>query len=131
MFACVANTKDVHVYNFYTSDCPDTLMFTGHADKVRCIEWFENDLGFTTCCMGGHIHFYNLHQHQKNLKAKGERDNDKDFIKKEVRFTSVVNVPGKPYEVLAVGSDKMITSNAILKKGTKEMMPDELPNIIS
>ena len=131
MFACVANTKDIHVYNFYTSDCPETLMFTGHADKVRCIEWFENDLGFTTCCMGGHIHFYDLHQHKKNLKAKGERDNDKDFIKKEVRFTSVVNVPGKPYEVLAVGSDKMITSNAILKKGTKEMMPDDLPNIIS
>ena len=40
-------------------------------------------------------------------------------------------MPGKPYEVLAVGSDRMITSNAIVKKGTKEMMPDDLPNIIS
>ena len=40
-------------------------------------------------------------------------------------------MPGKPYEVLAVGSDRMITSNAIVKKGTKEMLPDDLPNIIS
>lgn len=49
-FACVANQKDIHIYNFYTSDCPPTMMFVGHVQKVRCIDWFENDLGFTTCC---------------------------------------------------------------------------------
>jgi hypothetical protein len=65
------------------------------------------------------------------LKAIGVRNNEKDYNKKEVKFTSVVNVPGKPYEVLAVGSDKMITSNAVLKKGQKEMMPDDLPVVIS
>ena len=131
MFACVANQKDIHVYNFYTSDCPPTMMFTGHVQRVRCIDWFENDLGFTTCCLGGNIYFYDLHQHQKNLKAIGVRNNEKDYNKKEVKFTSVVNVPGKPYEVLAVGSDKMITSNAVLKRGQKEMMPDDLPVVIS
>lgn len=65
------------------------------------------------------------------MKAIGVRNNEKDYNKKEVKFTSVVNVPGKPYEVLAVGSDKMITSNAVLKKGQKEMMPDDLPVVIS
>ena len=47
----------------------------------------------------------------------GSRNTDKDYTKKEVKFTSVVNIPGKPYEILAVGSDRMITSNAVIKKG--------------
>jgi len=50
----------------------------------------------------------------------GVRNTDKDFTKKEVKFTSVANVPGKAYEVLAVGSDRMLTSNAPLKRGQKE-----------
>lgn len=107
------------------------MMFVGHVQRVRCIDWFENDLGFTTCCLGGNIYFYDLNQHQKNMKAIGARNTEKDYNKKEVKFTSVVNVPGKSYEVLAVGSDKMITSNAPLKKGQKEMMPDDLPAVIS
>lgn len=40
-------------------------------------------------------------------------------------------MPGKPYEVLAAGSDRMITSNAPLKKGQKEMVPNELSAVIS
>ena len=31
MFACIANSKDINVFNFYTSECPPTMMFGGHS----------------------------------------------------------------------------------------------------
>lgn len=117
MFACVANQNTIFVFHFYTAECPPSMIFQGHVQRVRCIDWFENDLGFTTCCLGGNIYFYDLHQYYKDLKKMGSRNTDKDYTKKEVKFTSVVNIPGKPYEILAVGSDRMITSNAVIKKG--------------
>lgn len=33
--------------------------------------------------------------------------------------------------MLAVGSDRMITSNAVIKKGQKDLMPSELPGSLS
>jgi WD40 repeat protein len=131
MFACVANHKEVHVFNFYTSDCPATMQFTGHVQRIRCIDWFENDLGFTTCCSGGNIYFYDLNQYAKMIKEPGKRNNEKDYNKKDIKFNCVVNVPGKPYEILAVSNDRTITSNAPLKKGQKEMAPNELSCMIN
>lgn len=48
-----------------------------------------------------------------------------------MKFTSVVNIPGKPYEVLAVGSDRTFTSNEPVKKGEKPLLPPVLPTILS
>lgn len=95
------------------------MVFTGHVQKIKCIDWFENDLGFSTCCLGGSIYFYVMYQYEKssNAQAIGARKTENDYNKKEVKFTCVANVPGKEYEVLAVGSDRMITSNVPLKKG--------------
>jgi hypothetical protein len=58
-----------------------------------------------------------------------QRNSDKDITKKGVGLSSVVNVPGKPYEVLAVGNDRMITSNAPTKKGQKDST--EIPSVLS
>ena len=89
------------------------MQFTGHVQKIRCIAWFDNDMGFTSCGMDGSIYFYDLYAYERDA---GKRNQEKDFGKKETRFTSVVNLPGRPYEFVAVGSDKAIATNATNQK---------------
>lgn len=129
MFACVNSTNEINIYNFYTTDCPATMVFAkAHVAKIRCFDWFENDLTLTACCEGGNIYFYDLHQHHKE---SGKRNTDYDYTNQKVKFTSVVNVPGRPYEVLAAGNDRTITSNAKIRKDQKDLVPSELPYVIS
>ena len=49
LFACVQNDKVIHVYNTYTGDCSERMIFIGHMGKIMSIDWFQNDMGFTTC----------------------------------------------------------------------------------
>ena len=49
LFACVANDKSIHVYNFYTMELSERMQFTGHSGRIMSIDWFPNDMGFTTC----------------------------------------------------------------------------------
>ncbi len=128
LFACAANQKDIHVFNFYTGECSISMQFTGHVSRVRCIDWFENDLGFTTCGNDGNVYFYDLFK-PGQLKDPGKRNTDKDFNKKDVKFTSVCNVPGKDYEIFAVGNDRLISTNSTNKKGNST--PSELAVAIS
>jgi WD40 repeat protein len=107
MFAAVSN-KDIHVHNFYTNDCPDSMMYSGHMQRVNRIDWFENDMGFVSCSSDGGIYFYDLYTH---TLEKQKRNLDKDFNDKGAKYLSVVNVPNKPYEVVAVGTDRQVTSN--------------------
>ena len=117
LFACAANFKDIFVYDFYTTDCPITMQFTGHVNRVRSIDWFENDMGFASCGTDGNIYFYDLYAYDRD---PGKRHQDKDYNKKETKFTSLVNVPGKHYEVYAVGSDGAITSNVTQKRSNRQ-----------
>jgi WD40 repeat protein len=32
----------------------------GHNNKVRCIDWYEDDMGFVSCGMDGNAFFYDL-----------------------------------------------------------------------
>ena len=104
------------------------MQFTGHVSRVRCIDWFENDLGFTTCGNDGNVYFYDLYK-PGQLKDPGKRNTDKDFNKKDVKFSAVCNVPGKSYEIYSVGSDKLISTNITSKKGPNT--PNELAVTIS
>ena len=73
-------------------------------------------MGFTSTGLDGNIYFFDLYAYQ--LEA-GKRNGERDFNKKETKFTSVVNVPGKPYECYAVGNDGAITSNVNQKKSNR------------
>ena len=115
-FACSANFKDVWIYDFYTTDCPVSMQFVGHVNKVRSIDWFENDMGFASCGLDGAIYFYDLYAYDRDA---GKRNPDKDFSKRETKFTSLVNAPGKQYEVYAVGDDGAITTNFTSKKSNR------------
>ena len=88
------------------------MQFTGHVNKVRSIDWFADDLGFTSCGLDGNVYFYDLYQTGGNEKKDpGKRNDQRDFVKKEVKFTGLCNVPGRQYEMFAVGSDGKIHSN--------------------
>ena len=96
--------KEIYVYNFYTYECQDRMKFTGHMGKIMSIDWFQNDMGFATCGLDGNIYFYDLY----SAAGDGERNRAHEASRREVKFTSVVNLPGKQYEFLAVGSEKTI-----------------------
>jgi len=60
MFAAAVNLGAIHIYNFYTQECPTNMTTKGHNAKVRCIDWYEDDMGFTSCGMDGFCFFYDL-----------------------------------------------------------------------
>jgi WD40 repeat protein len=47
MIAAGNTNGQIHVYNFYTLECMLTLL--GHNNKIRCIDWKEDDTGFASC----------------------------------------------------------------------------------
>ena len=113
LFACTA--KDViMVFNFYTWDSPPYQTLTGHLNRVSSLDWFENDLGLTSCGLDGSIYFYdNLYQIGEKV---GSRNTNKDQNRREVKFSCVTNLPGKPYQFIAVGNERSIyTENEAIK----------------
>lgn len=60
LFACATSPNSIHVYNFYTGDCPQNMQCSGHMSKVRGIDWFEDDMGFASCAGDGFVFFYDL-----------------------------------------------------------------------
>ena len=49
----------IQVYNFYTGDLVIPQM-KGHNGRIRCIDWWEDDMGFTSCASDGTCYFYDL-----------------------------------------------------------------------
>jgi len=80
MFAAAVNLGAIHIYNFYTQECPNNMITKGHNAKVRCIDWYEDDMGFTSCGMDGFCFFYDL----QLLKETANRNSEKDFPQKGV-----------------------------------------------
>lgn len=106
LFACTANlNKDIYVYDFYTADCPQTMMFVGHVSRVMSIAWFDNDMGFASCGQDGNIYFFDLYQPGEPGKRNLAEDSRNQ---RDVKFTSVANLPNRPYQFLAVGSEKCL-----------------------
>jgi hypothetical protein len=100
------------VFNFYTNECPPNFQCKGHIQKVRAIDWFENDMGFVSAGQGGDVFFWDL----LNVKEGTNRNTEKDFTQKNVAMTGVVNIPGRPYEVYCVGNDGKIWNSNMQKE---------------
>jgi WD40 repeat protein len=60
LFACAVGQSAIHIFNFYTAECPQNMKCSGHVSKVRSIDWFEDDDGFASCGMDGNAFFYDL-----------------------------------------------------------------------
>lgn len=113
LFACAVGLNAVYVYNFYTEECPGYFQCKGHVNKVRSIDWWENDMGFTSCGLDGAVLYFDLLV-QKEVQS---RLTERDFNQKGVFMTSVVNIPGRPYEMYAVGNDRKIWHSKEPKNG--------------
>lgn len=84
------------------------MQYVGHTNKIRSIAWFENDMGFASTGVDGNIYFFDLYGSQKDAQKRTE---DKDYFIKDVKFSCLTLIPGQPYDVLAVGSDRQIHNN--------------------
>lgn len=47
----------------------------GHNNQVRGIEWYDDDMGFTSCGMDGNLFFYDF----AILRETQTRNSDRDF----------------------------------------------------
>jgi cilia- and flagella-associated protein 57 len=60
LFAAAAANNQIFVYNFYTGECPSYYQCKGHGNKVRSIDWYEDDMGFVSCGLDGSVLEYDL-----------------------------------------------------------------------
>jgi hypothetical protein len=97
----------MRVYNFYTKDCPQYYQCKGHVNRVRCIDWFDNETGFTPCGIDGNVYYFYLIVQKETL----QRLNEKDFNQKNA------NLPGRPFESFEVANDKNIWHSKDPKNG--------------
>ena len=73
MFAAAGAQSKIHIYNFFTLDCPSYYNCIGHSSNVNCIEWHEDDMGFTSCADGS-VFYYNLQLQRETGQRYGEKD---------------------------------------------------------
>lgn len=104
LFAAAYGNNATYVFNFYTNENPPNFQCKGHIQKVRAIDWFDDDMGFVSAGQGGDVFFWEL----LNVKEGSTRLTEKDFTQKNVQMTGVVNIPGRQHEVYCVGSDGKI-----------------------
>ena len=100
----------IQVYNFYTGECSERMTWTGHTGRVMGICWREDDMGFTTCGLDGNIYFYDLYG-PGEIGIRTDGTMIRNSQSEPVRFSSVVNIPSRPYQFIAVGSEKKIYTN--------------------
>lgn len=50
----------IYIYNFFTMDLPTNYTCKGHSGIIKCIEWAEDDMGFTSCGLDGNVLYYDL-----------------------------------------------------------------------
>jgi hypothetical protein len=48
LFATGYQNNAVYVYNFYTGENPQGYQCKGHINRVKSIDWFEDDMGFVS-----------------------------------------------------------------------------------
>lgn len=102
LFAATQSNNAIQVYNFYTNESPPQYFHKGHVGKVRCIDWFDDDMGFASTGMNGEVYLWDF----VNLKDGSNRIDE--FTKRNVAMTSVVNIPGRYCEAYCCGSDAKI-----------------------
>lgn len=60
LFAAAVGNNSIQVYNFYTGESPSYYLCKGHVQKVRSIDWNDDDMGFVSCGLDGNVYFFDL-----------------------------------------------------------------------
>ena len=64
LFACQHQTF-IHVFKFFTAECPSNYVFKAHMGHVRSISWLDDDTGFVTSALDATINCWKLNPEEK------------------------------------------------------------------
>ena len=60
LFVAAQGAQSAVVYNFYSGE--SIFKISRHSQRIRSIDWFEDDTGFVTAGQAGEIYFWDLNQ---------------------------------------------------------------------
>lgn len=101
----VVNQYNFEVYNFYTFESPSYYKLNrGHTGRPRCINWYEDDSGFSSCGLDSNIYQWDLAKY----KDKELRDTDYDFNSPGTMFPSLALINGDERKLFASCTNKTI-----------------------
>ena len=128
MFACQHQTS-IHVFKFFTAECPVNYIFKGHQGHIRSISWLEDDTGFVTSALDASIMVWKLNP------GEGQENPVWQYKLKNVDFTCVRafkpdnDVKAEPL-VYATGQDKTLREITRPGDGRKQDVSRLEQNII-
>jgi WD40 repeat protein len=99
LFAATQGNHAIQVYNFYTLESPPHYYHKGHVGFVKCIDWFDDDMGFASTGLNGEVYLWDF------VNIKDGQNRIDEFTKRYVQMTSVANIPGRYCEAYCCGSD--------------------------
>eukprot|EP01022_Parablepharisma_sp_SALTPOND_P025396 TRINITY_DN591_c0_g1_i1.p3 TRINITY_DN591_c0_g1~~TRINITY_DN591_c0_g1_i1.p3 ORF type:complete len:798 (+),score=196.47 TRINITY_DN591_c0_g1_i1:7684-10077(+) len=93
-----ASGNTIHIFNFYTGECPPNFVFKGQETNITSIHWTSDDTGFFSANWNGVI--------ERGKLATGSAE--VFYSLKGTKITSVIEIQGKERIVYAATSDKQI-----------------------
>jgi len=96
----VASGNVVHVFNFYTGECPPNFIFKGQETNITSLHWMADDMGFFSSNWNGMIDKCTLSTGATEIV----------YSLKGTKITSVLEVTEKDKILYAATSDRQIRS---------------------
>lgn len=93
-----ASGNTIHIFNFYTGECPPNYVFKGQETNITSIHWTSDDTGFLSANWNGVI--------ERGKLSNGATE--VIYSLKGTKITSVIEILGKERLVYASTSDKQI-----------------------
>lgn len=93
-----ASGNTIHVFNFYTGECPPNFILKGQDTNITSIYWMSDDTGFLSANWNGTIERWKLKDGTGEVL----------FSLKGTKMNNVIEVMDKDRWVYAVASDKQI-----------------------
>ena len=111
MFAA-ANGHDVHIFNFYTGECPPHMKFKGHNNKVTSLHWNEDDSLLYSAAGDGTVFEWKINS-RSDVRSKQDYTAGKDSNSFECIALSPIAEP-RCYYITGKSNDiKEITNNVV------------------
>ncbi len=93
-----ASGNTIHIFNFYTGECPQSSVFKGQETNITSIHWTADDTGFLSANWSGVI--------ERGKLSAGS--SEVLYSLKGTKINSVIEVLGKERLVYAATSDKQV-----------------------
>ena len=105
-----ASGNTIHIFNFYTGECPPNFVFKGQETNITSIHWTADDTGFLSANWSGVIE-------RGKLSSGGT---EVLYSLKGTKINSVIEIMGKEKLVFAATADKQI--RAFKEKALQSIM---------